>query len=71
MLTGSAPISSEVIDFLKVTAGCPIYEGYGSTESTGGSFVTSALDPNSGQVGGPTTATEFKLVDVPEMNYTS
>lgn len=71
MITGSAPIQREVIDFLKVTAGCPIYEGYGQTESTAGSFITAAWDPTSGHVGGPTANTEFKLVDVPEMNYTS
>lgn len=29
MLTASAPISGEVMDFLKVACGCPFYEGYG------------------------------------------
>ena len=27
MLTGSAPISKTVIDFLKIACGCPILEG--------------------------------------------
>jgi long-chain acyl-CoA synthetase len=68
MCTGSAPISSEVINFLKIAACCPIFEGYGQTESTGFSYVTSAKDPKSGQVGGPTQCIEVKLVDVPDMN---
>jgi long-chain acyl-CoA synthetase len=71
MITGSAPISSEVMNFLKVACSCPIIEGYGQTESTGASFVTSFADSSSGHVGGPTRNTEFKLVDVKEMSYTS
>lgn len=71
MLTASAPISSEVIDYLKIVCCCPIIEGYGQTESSGGSFVTRADDPETGHVGGPTVCTEFKLVDVADMGYTS
>jgi len=29
MLTGSAPISAEIIDFIKIVACCPFIEGYG------------------------------------------
>jgi long-chain acyl-CoA synthetase len=29
MVTAAAPISGEVIDFLKIAACCPILEGYG------------------------------------------
>ena len=47
MVSGSAPISGEVIDFMKIAVGCPIYEGYGQTESTGCSFMTLKQDPNS------------------------
>lgn len=71
MITGSAPISQEVLDFLKIACCCPILEGYGQTESTGASFCTKAADPLAGHVGGPVANTEFKLVDVPDMNYTS
>ena len=71
MITGSAPISEQVIDFLKIACCCPIYEAYGQTESSAASFVTMAADGLSGHVGGPTTCTEFKLVDVTEMDYTS
>ena len=71
MITGSAPISEQVIDFLKVACCCPIFEGYGQTESAAASFLTLAADGISGHVGGPVTSIEFKLVDVVEMNYTA
>lgn len=29
MITGSAPLSKEVCDFLKIAVGCPLIEGYG------------------------------------------
>eukprot|EP00345_Euplotes_harpa_P010687 CAMPEP_0168355008 /NCGR_PEP_ID=MMETSP0213-20121227/24265_1 /TAXON_ID=151035 /ORGANISM="Euplotes harpa, Strain FSP1.4" /LENGTH=593 /DNA_ID=CAMNT_0008367077 /DNA_START=129 /DNA_END=1907 /DNA_ORIENTATION=+ len=71
MITGSAPIAPETLKFLKVAFSCAIFEAYGQTETTGGSFFTSPYDNTSGHVGGPTPNTEFKLVDVPEMDYYS
>ena len=71
MLTGSAPISPEVLEFLKIATSCPIIEGYGQTEATGASFCTKASDSTSGHVGGPTSNTDFKIIDVAEMSYTS
>ncbi len=40
LVTGSAPLSKDIIDFLKIATGCPFYEGYGLTEAVGVSFVT-------------------------------
>ena len=71
MSTGSAPISKETIRFLKIAFCWEIYEGYGQTELTGVSFFTDPYDKNVGHVGGPLPNSEFKLVDVPEMNYYS
>jgi long-chain acyl-CoA synthetase len=69
MVTGSAPISGEVLDFIKVCFCCVIPEGYGLTESNAGSFVTDGHDPNSGHVGGPCQNVKFRLRDIPEMSY--
>ncbi|XP_021772943.1 long chain acyl-CoA synthetase 7, peroxisomal-like [Chenopodium quinoa] len=71
MASGASPLSSDVMDFLKVCFGCRVLEGYGMTET---SCVISSMDADdnmSGHVGSPNPACEVKLVDVPEMNYTS
>lgn len=71
MITGSAPISGDVLDFLKICFCCPIYEGYGMTETCAGSVTTFANDPTTGIVGGPLMNVKIKLRDIPEMNYLS
>lgn len=71
MVSGASPLSPEVMDFLRVCFGCIVVEGYGMTEA---SCVISNMDETdilSGHVGAPNPACEIKLVDVPEMNYTS
>lgn len=69
MITGSAPISGDVLNFLKVVFCCPINEGYGMTESGGGSTITFGNDPQTGIVGGPLASVIIRLRDIPEMNY--
>lgn len=71
LITSSAPISKDVIDFMKVISCSPMVEGYGQTESTGASFATVYEDPETGTTGGPCASVEYKLVDIPEMNYLS
>ena len=71
MLTASAPIDPAVLEFLKVTFICPVHEGYGLTESSGGSSVTWKNDPVAGHVGGPVPPVKWRLMDVPEMQYFS
>ena len=71
MVTGSAPISGDVIDFLKVVFSCPFIEGYGQTESSGGTCLTNRLEKTTGIIGGPVTTAELKLADVPDMEYLS
>ncbi|KAK8572978.1 hypothetical protein V6N13_048549 [Hibiscus sabdariffa] len=71
MASGASPLSSDVMDFLKICFGGHIVEGYGMTET---SCVISCMEEGdivSGHVGSPNPACEIKLVDVPEMKYTS
>jgi len=71
MITGSAPISSDVLNFLKVCFCAPICEGYGLTESSAAACLTSAFDHVAGHVGGPLSCIRVKLRDIPEMSYLS
>ena len=71
MITASAPISDNILRFLKCAFCCPIIEAYGQTESCGSSFCTKIFDNNAGHVGGPAIGIEFKLESVEEMEYNS
>ena len=71
MLTGSAPISAEVIDFLKICFCAPLAEGYGMTETSAGSCFVFGNDPETGIVGGPVQNVKIVLRDIPEMGYLS
>jgi long-chain acyl-CoA synthetase len=71
ILSGAAPISPAVIDFLRVCFSCEVYEGYGATETCAGSTLTLKGDWSSGNIGVPVPSNEIKLIDIPEMGYTS
>lgn len=70
IMSGSAPLSPDVLEFMRIVFGCPVYEGYGQTETCGGSFSVSHGDwALAGHVGVPLASCEAKLVDIPDMNY--
>ncbi|XP_074519020.1 long-chain-fatty-acid--CoA ligase 5 [Halichoeres trimaculatus] len=69
MVTGAAPISPSVLNFLRAALGCQIFEAYGQTECTAGCTFTMPGDATSGHVGAPLPCNVVKLVDVEEMNY--
>lgn len=69
MITASAPIASDVLQFLRVCFSCDILEAYGATESCGFGSVTFPGDYSAGHIGIPSSYCELKLVDVPEMGY--
>lgn len=70
LITGSAPISPEVVNFLKIVFSCPMVEGFGQTETCGATLATDPTDPEPGHCGGPIGCVEIKIVAVPEMRYT-
>jgi len=69
ILTGSAPISAEVLESCRVTLGAHIVEGYGQTESTAMATITWPGEAIGGHCGGPAVCSLLKLEDVPDLNY--
>uniref|UniRef100_A0AC35TZJ8 Long-chain-fatty-acid--CoA ligase n=1 Tax=Rhabditophanes sp. KR3021 TaxID=114890 RepID=A0AC35TZJ8_9BILA len=69
MITGSAPISAEVLEMCRVALGAIILEGYGQTECNAMSTLSMVGDYVGGHVGAPVPCNVIKLVDVPELNY--
>ncbi|KAH9656444.1 AMP-binding enzyme family protein expressed [Citrus sinensis] len=84
MLSGAAPLPIHVEEFLRVTSGAPLTQGYvsysmptsdtltmiGLTESCSGCFTSLADVFNMiGTVGVPMTTVEARLESVPEMGY--
>ncbi|KDO34847.1 hypothetical protein SPRG_00908 [Saprolegnia parasitica CBS 223.65] len=69
VITGSAPLSSDVASFYRVLLDCPVVEGYGQTECTGGATASDPRDFSAGNVGAPFACVEMKLVSVPDMGY--
>jgi len=70
-ITGSAPISPEVHAFLRKVFGVPFFEGFGQTETCSACHAQHPNDPTLRSIGGVMRNTEFKLVDLPDMNYTA
>ncbi|KAK2435618.1 long chain acyl-CoA synthetase [Trifolium repens] len=70
MLSGAAPLSMNVEEFLRVTFGATLAQGYGLTESCAGCFsaITNVFSMT-GTVGVPMTTIEARLESVPEMGY--
>ncbi|XP_076458933.1 long-chain-fatty-acid--CoA ligase 5-like isoform X2 [Babylonia areolata] len=67
--TGSAPLSPEVLGFLRCVVGCPLMEGYGQTENHAICSLQLVGDYSVGTVGPPLSCCAIKLVDIPEMDY--
>jgi len=71
MISGAAPLPLYVQEFLLAACGGSVVQGYGMTENCANATIADLADYRSGHVGGPMPTMEIKLVDVPEMNYTS
>ncbi|KAI6652306.1 Long-chain-fatty-acid--CoA ligase 5 [Oopsacas minuta] len=68
-VTGAAPLSQEVMIFLKCALGCDVYEGYGQTESGAAATLCMPGEALGGHVGPPLPCNIVKVVDVPDMEY--
>lgn len=72
MVGGSAPMNPDILEFQKICFSAPFCEGYGQTEALGMQFCGEFEDQEvCGHIGGIFDHIEFKLLDVPEMNYFS
>jgi len=70
-VSGSAPLSATVAEFLRICFAPVVVEGYGLTETTAACNFQLREDTQTGIVGPPLPNVEIKLIDVPEMKYTS
>lgn len=68
LVSGSAPISPDVLHFMRVCTGCHVLEGYGATETGGASSIQIPGERTVGNIGPPFICCMYKLADVPEMN---
>ncbi|TPX45150.1 hypothetical protein SeMB42_g01596 [Synchytrium endobioticum] len=70
--SGSAPISSDVLTFLRVVFSCEVVEGWGATETAASGTLNLQTDYNAGgKIGAIVPCCEIRLADIPEMKYTS
>ncbi|KAF1785848.1 AMP-binding, conserved site [Phytophthora cactorum] len=71
ILSGSAPLSADVKEFMKIVFCCDVVEGYGLSETSAGLCLASGDMPLGPHVGPPLVRMQVCLEDVPEMGYTS
>ncbi|ORZ18049.1 hypothetical protein BCR42DRAFT_413031 [Absidia repens] len=71
MVTGSAPIGKDIMQFLRVALCCDIREGYGATETSAATACHYEGEYKAGHLGAPFVNNEIMLMDVAEMNYLS
>ncbi|XP_028057154.1 long chain acyl-CoA synthetase 1-like [Camellia sinensis] len=70
IVSGAAPLSSEVEEFLRVTSCAYVVQGYGLTETCG--LATIGFPDEMcmiGTIGSPFVYSELRLEEVPEMGY--
>jgi len=71
LLSGGAPLSVEVRNFLTVVFSAPILEAYGMTEAAGVLTCSSYWDTQGGHVGGTLPCNRMQLRDVPELGLST
>jgi len=66
-LSGGGAISGEVQEWVKVAFSCPLVQGYGLTETCGGSTIQHPFDNAVGIAGSPLSSCELTLHSEPEI----
>ncbi|CCH42248.1 Long-chain-fatty-acid-CoA ligase [Wickerhamomyces ciferrii] len=70
LISGGSPLSGESIFYLRKILNSGFYQGYGSSETLGGLAITTKFNKDTSRCGSIGVTSEFKLRDLPEMNYT-
>lgn len=66
-ISGGGAISAEVQEWVRTALGCPLVQGYGLTETTGGVTLQPLDDPAIGIAGSPISSVEITLHSEPEI----
>lgn len=69
MVTGSAPLNPALQNFLRVTLGVDVCQGYGMTETYAMGCVQSTGDSSTGNCGSLSPCIEACLASLPDMEY--
>ena len=69
VVSGAAPLSPTILQFLKRVCGAYVVEGYGQTECCGIASCQTIGDASTGNIGVPLACNMIKLADVPDMQY--
>ncbi|KHJ99260.1 AMP-binding enzyme [Oesophagostomum dentatum] len=69
VLSGGAPLSPETQRFMNICFCCPVFQGYGLTETCGGGTIADSHDLSTGSVGPPLTCCEILLEEWAEAGY--
>ncbi|WVQ85695.1 hypothetical protein IAT38_007861 [Cryptococcus sp. DSM 104549] len=70
--SGAAPLAKDVLETLKIAFSCDVIQSYGLTETVGTGCKTIASDTTATScVGGLHPCCELKLIDHPDLGYTS
>uniref|UniRef100_A0A5S6R122 long-chain-fatty-acid--CoA ligase n=1 Tax=Trichuris muris TaxID=70415 RepID=A0A5S6R122_TRIMR len=70
VLCGGAPLSPDTQRFMTICFCCPVSQGYGLTETSGGGTLSPGDDLSTGRVGPPLSCNDIMLRDWAEGDYT-
>lgn len=66
-MSGGGPLNTEVQIFVRTCFGCPLFQGYGLTETCAGLSIQDSADLRTGIAGVPLASCEVKLESCPDI----